>query len=347
MNRTRESDADSNQSPPSYLTKQRAIRLIGIALILPLAGAIYQFIATRRDKRKYAPPGKLVDVGGHRLHICCSGDEHLNTGPTVVMDAAWGDFSLTWSLVQPEVSKFARVCAYDRAGLGWSDSAQGPRTSKQIAKELHALLHNAGIPGPYVLVGHSFGAINARLFASQYPDEVAGMVLVDPAHEDQPMRYGKKARHSPILKIGLLSAPFGIPRLLLPIYATYHPAYARNCKFSRSTLSPYRAVLARTRHLHTSYDELVNIWESLNEARDAAESLEGMPLIVITAPLRGYPDENAIWMDMQEELARRSSKGKQVIAKSSGHYPHHDQPELVIQAVRDVLAASHKNKNDV
>ena len=321
-------------------TKRACIRLIGIAPVLPLAGAAYQFIATKRDERKYPPPGRLVDVGGHRLHILCSGEDGLENRPTVVMDAGWGDFSLAWSLVQPEVSKFAKVCVFDRAGLGWSDAAPGPRTSKQIARELRTLLRNAGINGPYVLVGHSFGAINVRLFASLYPNEVAGMVLVDPAHEDQAVRYGKRARHSLIMKIGLLLAPFGIPRLFLPIYATYHPAFSKKCKFSGSLVSAYRAILARTRHLHTSYDELVNIWESLDEARAAAGPLGDMPLIVITAPLKGHPADNAIWMEIHEELSRRSTRGRQIIAENSGHYPHYDEPELVIQAVRQVIEAT-------
>src|ERR1700686_1083054 len=184
--------------------------LIGLAaLILTLAfvGAIYQVIATRLAEREYPPPGRLVDVGGYRLHIHCSGPEGASGGPTVIMDAGIGECSLGWGLVQPEIAKFARVCTYDRAGLGWSDPAPTPRTSRQIVSDLHALLTNAGIGPPYVMVGHSFGGLNARLYASQFPEDVAGMVLVNSAHEDYPIRLPM------LIRIGLLTAPIGIPRL--------------------------------------------------------------------------------------------------------------------------------------
>lgn len=170
------------------MTENRLLDLlIGLAAlvsVLAFVGAIYQVIATRLNEKKYPPPGRLVDVGGYRLHIHCLGREGVNDSPTVVMDAGIGECSLGWSLVQPEIAKFAHVCTYDRAGLGWSDSAPTARTSQQIVSDLHALLGNAGIEPPYVMVGHSFGGLNLRLYASRFPEEVAGMVLVDSAHED-------------------------------------------------------------------------------------------------------------------------------------------------------------------
>ena len=157
----------------------------GIAVILALivglaaAGASYEAIAAGGDAKAYPPPGRLVDVGGYRLHIQCVG-----TGsPTVVLDAGLGGMSLDWNLVQTEMGQTTQVCAYDRAGMGWSDPGPQPRTPGQIARELHTLLTNAGIAGPYVLVGHSVGGKNVRMFALQYPDEVAGMVLVDARSE--------------------------------------------------------------------------------------------------------------------------------------------------------------------
>src|SRR5689334_15205133 len=154
---------------------------VGLALIagLALAGAGYEAIAARGDAQTYPPPGRLVDIGGYRLHIQCVG-----TGsPTVVLDAGLGRTSLDWSLVQTAIGQTTRVCAYDRAGMGWSDPGPAPRTPSQIAGELHTLLGNAGIAGPYVLVGHSLAGKNVRLFALQHPDEVAGMVLVDARSE--------------------------------------------------------------------------------------------------------------------------------------------------------------------
>jgi len=133
--------------------KRPAIGVIALVLLLISAGVIYQAVASARDLRRYPPPGRLIDVGGHRLHINCTGDGT----PTVVLDAGVCDCSLNWCLFQSEVDKFTRVCSYDRAGIGWSDAGPLPRTSMRIVRELHTLPENAGIPGPYVLVGHSFG----------------------------------------------------------------------------------------------------------------------------------------------------------------------------------------------
>jgi pimeloyl-ACP methyl ester carboxylesterase len=133
-----------------------------------------------------APPGQLIDVGGWRLHLNCTGSAS-SSQPTVILEAGKGDFSVEWALVQPGVSKFARVCSYDRAGDGWSEMGPYPRTMRQIVHELHALLEKAGVKPPFVLVGHSYGGWLVRLYASTYPSEVAGMVLVD-AGMDNPRR---------------------------------------------------------------------------------------------------------------------------------------------------------------
>ncbi len=131
------------------------------------------------DTTRYPPPGQLVDIGGHRLHLHCVGQG----SPTVVLDAGLGAFSLDWGAVQPQIATSTRVCAYDRAGLGWSEPGPRPRSPQQFADELHTLLTNAGVEGPYVIVAHSISGKTARLFASQHPKDVAGMVLVDARHE--------------------------------------------------------------------------------------------------------------------------------------------------------------------
>jgi pimeloyl-ACP methyl ester carboxylesterase len=122
----------------------------------------------------------LVDVGGYMMHINCIGQ----ASPTIILEAGMGDFSLIWAYVQPEVARFTRVCSYDRAGYGWSETSPFPRTANTMMEELHTLLANANIQGPYVLVGHSMGGMLVRAYAHNYPDEVAGMVLVDSAHEE-------------------------------------------------------------------------------------------------------------------------------------------------------------------
>ena len=157
--------------------------VIGL-VVLAVIAVIYQAFGTEIYRRIYPPPGELVDVGGHSLHINCVGEG----SPTVILESGSGATSVDWANIQPEVANTTRVCAYDRAGTGWSEPGPGPGDPQQIAGELHTLLGNAGIDGPYVLVGHSFGGLYVRMYAELYPNEVEGMVLVDSSHPEQSKR---------------------------------------------------------------------------------------------------------------------------------------------------------------
>lgn len=157
--------------------------VIGL-VVLAVIAVIYQAFGTEIYRRIYPPPGELVDVGGHSLHINCVG----KGSPTVILESGSGATSVDWANIQPEVANTTRVCAYDRAGSGWSETGPGPGDPQQIAGELHTLLGNAGIDGPYVLVGHSFGGLYVRMYADLYPNEVEGMVLVDSSHPEQSAR---------------------------------------------------------------------------------------------------------------------------------------------------------------
>src|SRR5215213_11425435 len=204
----------------SSSTARRFRRRIGMALLglvvvllaLALAGALYQAIATELAERAYPPPGEMVDVGGYSLHINCVGQG----SPTVVLDGGSGEMSAQWVLVQREVSGTTRVCAYDRAGMGWSEMGPEPRDAKQISSELHALLEGANIEGPYVLVGHSFGGLYMQTYAARYPEEVAGMALIDSSQPDQ-FSYQPVTRDSyepQEFAVASLAARLGIVRLL-------------------------------------------------------------------------------------------------------------------------------------
>ena len=318
-------------------TKRGLAGLAGLVALLLLAGSTYQFIATKIDERKYPPPGRLVDAGGYRLHLYCVGEG----APTVVMDAGLGGGVPDWSTVQPGVSKFARVCAYDRAGMGWSDSGVEPRTSRQVVAELHALLGNAGERAPYILVGHSIAGIHVQLYASQYPDEVAGLVLVDSSHEDQLNRKGMTAIPSfypPLIKA---VSPFGVVRLL-DLVGTPSPNMPPEVEVERA------AVYSHTRNMYTYADEIAAIAVSMEQLRAAPMRLGDKPLIVLTRGMKeanqasspeGAEQAEQAWAELQADLAHRSSSGRQIIAEKSSHYIQFDQPDLVIDAIRQVVGA--------
>src|SRR5919107_3029314 len=168
--------------------------LLGLVVLLALAvtGAIYQAIATELAERAYPPPGEMVDVGGYSLHINCVGQG----SPTVLLDGGSGEMSAQWVWVQQEVSETTRVCAYDRAGMGWSEMGPQPRDGRQISSELHTLLTKADIEVPYVLVGHSFGGMYMQTYAARYPDEVAGVALVDSSTDPDQFGQRSEARDS-------------------------------------------------------------------------------------------------------------------------------------------------------
>src|SRR5205085_2610511 len=162
----------------SFPNMRTAVRLALWVPALFLLAVPFGLAAPAADIRTYPPPGRLVEAGGHRLHLNVMGRGR----PVVVLEAGAGSFSFEWSLVQPEVAKFTQVVAYDRAGYAWSDPGPKPRTMRQIAWELHTALENAGLEGPTVLVGASLGGLTARVYADQYPKEVVGMVFVDSTH---------------------------------------------------------------------------------------------------------------------------------------------------------------------
>jgi pimeloyl-ACP methyl ester carboxylesterase len=176
-----------------------------ILIVILLAGATYQGVATAVERRKYPHPGSLIDVGGHQLHIYCTGESRRGV-PTVILEAPEGGMSAEWGWVQSAVSRSRRVCSYDRSGLGWSEAGDRPYDPGRVPEELHQLLENAEITGPYILVGQSLGAAFARLFAARYPDEVVGLILIDFPSPDAPNDTQIAAASPWLARAGLLRA---------------------------------------------------------------------------------------------------------------------------------------------
>jgi pimeloyl-ACP methyl ester carboxylesterase len=210
----------STTSEPTFVRSRSLLRRILKCLIASLglivaAGAVFQFSMTLWESHLYPPPGKLVDIGGLRLHINCTGAG----SPTVIMEAGPNDSSVIWQLVQPEISRFTRACSYDRAGFGWSDVPNEARTSVNIANELERLLSRAAVPGPYVLVGHDFGTLDLRVFTAHHRQQVAGMVFVDSVHPDihhrPPFNMASESTvANAYYHVIPWTVPLGVPRIL-------------------------------------------------------------------------------------------------------------------------------------
>lgn len=294
------------------------------------------------------PPGKLVDVNGHRMHLYCTGQGE----PTVLFEAGFGDLSLTFSWVQEKLSATTRVCSYDRAGLGWSEPTPGPRTGAQMVTELEALLKAADEPGPYVLAGHSMGGLLALLFAEQNPDDVVGVVLIDSSHPAQDEKFAslpmvKAMEEASMAEVEAFAAraeagdlePWDVP------ISTDLPMEAKE-QIAALSVQPHiwQTLIAE----NNAYPQ------TLKQARDAG-SLGDTPLIVLAAG-RGLeaqlsfqdrqrfgvtPDDikryDTIWRRLQKDHLTRSTNSRLIVAEDSTHYIHQDEPELVTQAIQSLL----------
>lgn len=313
--------------------------IVGI-FVLASTGVIYQVFATQSDQRNYPAPGQLVDVGGYRLHIYCVGQG----SPTVILEAAADMMSADWGWIQPEIAKHTRVCAYDRAGMGWSEPGPQPRDARQISTELHALLTNAGIAGPYILVGHSAGGLYVRMYAAQYAEEVIGMVLVDPGHPDMTARIpaleAQKAGDTQLVGTMRVLSYLGIPRLLgigtnnaagLPSEQT------AEVNAFVSTPRHWATILALIDATPATYDEV-----------RVTGSLESRPLVVLSANTawfdRGAPADDArrILNELHAELAGLSANSSHRLVEGATHgslVHNQDDAQATIAAIEAVLTA--------
>jgi pimeloyl-ACP methyl ester carboxylesterase len=285
-------------------TVKALLWMVVVFLMLAVSGAIYQAIATQRAKRAYPPPGEMVDVGGYSLHIDCVG----RGSPTVVLDAGTGEMSANWVLVLQGVSDATSVCAYDRAGMGWSEMGPEPRDARQVTGELHALLTKAGIEGPYVLGGHSFGGLYMQTYAARYPDEVAGVALVDSSQPDQ-FSYQPVARDSyepQKFAVSSLLARLGLVRLLSKL-SPAPPELPPQQRAQIDALGP------STRQVSTTALELRATPQTTTQAR-GLRSLGDKPLAVVSAGTQ-EPE----WLELQDDLATLSSNSTHRVVKGATH----------------------------
>ena len=309
--------------------------LVVAFMALAVIGAIYQAIATERAERAYPPPGEMVDVGGHSLHIDCVG----RGGPTVILEAGTGEMSADWALVQREVSDTTRVCAYDRAGMGWSEVGPEPRDARRISGELHALLTETDIEGPYVLVGHSLGGLYMQTYSAQYPEEVAGVCLVDSSSPEQfghrpAARDGYEPQERKFSVTSLL-ARLGVVRLLYKL-SPAPPELPPQQRAQIDALGP------STRQVSTTTLELRAAPQTAAQTR-GLRSLGDKPLAVVSAGT-----QESEWLDLQDDLATLSSHSTHRVVEGATHTSLlHEKRDAraTSAAIVEVVAAVRNNRS--
>jgi pimeloyl-ACP methyl ester carboxylesterase len=318
-----------------------------------LAGVIYQALGAAVDRRRYPPPGRMIDIGGRSLHLIEKG----TSGPAVVFEAGISATCLSWTQVSDEVERFSRAYVYDRAWLGWSDPADSPRTTSAIVDDLQTLVAAAKIPSPYILVGHSFGGMLVQAYAARYPEHVAGLILVDPlppsewlnvspAHAKM-LRFGVKLsrRGAWLARVGIVRAALTllmaggkrIPQGIAKLSSGRGEAVISRLVGEVRKMPPETWPMVRAHwSLAKSFVGMANYLESLPASAAQAVALgeaETIPITVLSAA-NSTPGQ----LREREEMARRSPRGQHITARKSGHWIQLDEPDLVVQAIREMVS---------
>lgn len=354
------------QRPRGYgfFIKRGLLTLVTLLVALPVIGFTYETIMTVNDAVRFPAPGKLVAVDGHQMHLNCTG----TGGPTVVMDAGLGGWSLDWDAVQPAIARFTRVCSYDRSGLGWSELGIAPGDGQHAVDELHSLLSNGGESGPFVLVGHSNGGLRVILYAHAYPQEVAGVVLVDPTPRStdaervgflspaeqaefltlvQAMKPEPESSSVNIFDMMRMLRPFGVPRLLTDTFLE-----GSSYDYVSADQRPaYRASMNQRGRLVTTIAETAQREATMERVR-AVGSLGNLLLTVLTSTTFGtfYRDpsptepsgrllellQKMLW-ESEVDMSTMSSNSTITPVERSGHFIQFDRPDAVIEAVQHMV----------
>jgi pimeloyl-ACP methyl ester carboxylesterase len=308
-----------------HWVKRIAIILVASVLAILLMGAGFEEWSRHAARRRFPPPGQMVEVAGAASHLYCTGQGT----PTVLLEGGLDpEGTQGWSLVQPRVAEVTRVCSYDRGGIMWSAARDGTRDARTLASELHALLAQAGELAPFVVVGHSLGGVLMRVFTAMAPPGgVEGVVLVDSSHPEQLERNTRRPVKDPPLALIRAMARFGVLRLLMDdgeAGALPEEAQRRVLAFAPQSESE-------------CLREVEALRASFTQAREAG-SLGERPLVVLQGANK-TPDIAWIWPTLQKELAELSTNSDLRIIPGSDHYIQQERPDAVVEAVRDVVVA--------
>ena len=321
-----------------HTTHRHWIRVPPLCLSVALAGVTYQYLSLTFERHRHPMPGHLVKVGDGYMHLYCIG-----TGsPTIVLDSGLGDSYIEWATVQNGLSKFDRVCSYDRAGMGYSDPSPARRNSVAFASELHTLLHQAEVYSPYVLVGHSMAAYDIRIYQASYPEEVVGLVFVDGSHPEQLQRLPPEMHvmGPEWIRQGRMwefLTPFGVARLW-GICGDDPELRAAECTFNDA---------------RENAEERASVRQSAEQAKLTPSKLK-IPVLVVSHD----PDKDAddlspevkqryavAWTAMQDELAAISAKSTHLVARGSGHYIQTDSPQFLVNSIHDFIEGALVSSN--
>jgi pimeloyl-ACP methyl ester carboxylesterase len=338
---------------------RRLFWLVAAVAVVPFVGVIYQKLGEQADRRRHGSSGMLVPVGYLSLSVRDAAPELeiANSSPTIVFESGIGATSQNWTALQRIVAQHVRTFSYDRAGLGWSSSRTSTPTPEHLSRELRALLSAAGVPSPYLLVAHSFGGLVARRFAAAYPSEVVGLVLIDPMRPDDWPPLNQTAsieRGIRLARVGRMAARFGLTRLFMRSMLLGSHRIARAlchlggepaqnlmdrmlCEVGKMPHEVWPSVAA-----NWSRPEFFRTLEAYFRAiPQTIEEMHGrvplaVPVVVLT-PISAAPLSAS-------QLRAISCKARQVIAPASAHWIHLDEPELVLAAIREMLAAARQNE---
>lgn len=332
------------------------ISYIAAAVVaLLLAGVLYQALGVRRDLKRFPPPGKFVHLQNRRVHLRDTGDG----SPTVIFESGLMSTVLTWQKIQPQLAQITRVVSYDRPGLGWSDPGPEPRTASRIVDELHALLAEAKIPPPYVLVGHSFGGLTMPLFAARYPDEVCGIVLIDPVapaewHPPSDRDRRRIEIGSTVCHRAAVLSHVGLLRFIASLVQSGAKSFANPMiraiskgapSDSNSTESPWfwnlpaseRAMTpvfwTQAKFCHVIASQLASLPESAAQVIEAGAV--DRPLTVISAN-----NVSTQRLEHHKAIAARSPQGRHIVAERSGHWVTEHEPELVVESILELVKSA-------
>jgi pimeloyl-ACP methyl ester carboxylesterase len=315
------------------------------------AGIIYELAGRTYDRRRYPAPGRLVDIGNCQLHLNRQGKGE----PTVVLEAGIAGSSLGWALVQKKIATFTTVCSYDRAGLGWSEGCVLPRTANRLASELHALLDGAEVEGPFILVGHSFGGLLIRVYAHLYPEQVAGLVLVDPVSLDgwAASTAGERKRletGARLSRRGAMLAHFGVVRASLTALVSggrHFPQFVARTTAKRASGTMERLVGEVKKLPEEVWPVIRSHWSRPQSFLAMASYLESLPGNAETALSMTLPPQTPIIvlsagtataseLKERDSWVEQSQAGRHIRVEGAGHWLQLDQPDLVVEAVREL-----------